>query len=69
MLILAKMLEKHPALDQAFQHYEQKRKPDSKALIKLVQTVFPEQFNHRPLRTIIWSIGFQVRKGLHRFVP
>ncbi|WP_417608347.1 FAD-dependent oxidoreductase [Parasphingorhabdus sp.] len=69
LLILAKMLENHPALDQAFQQYEQQRKPESKALAKLVQTVFPEQYNHRPLRTIIWAIGFQVRKGLHKVVP
>lgn len=56
-------------LDQACSAYERERLPESAALVRLVQTVFPEQYGHRPWRLRAWAVGFMARKLLNAVAP
>ncbi len=56
-------------LSQALPHYQNLRKPDIKALIRLVQISYPWQYNQDPLRKRLWSINFFLRLLLNRFFP
>ena len=56
-------------LKSALPLYESLRSSDTKALVSLVQTAFPWQYNQAPLRTKLWSINFFVRLILSRLLP
>lgn len=49
--------------------YERARLPESAALVRLVQTVFPEQYGHMPWRLKLWAVGFLARKLLNKVAP
>ena len=46
-------------VEQAATHYETKRLPEARALVRLVRTVFPYQYNHVP-----WRFGVSLAKIL-----
>ncbi|MGK7914516.1 MAG: FAD-dependent oxidoreductase, partial [Prochloraceae cyanobacterium] len=49
--------------------YESLRSSDVKALIRLVQTTYPWQYNQAPLRKRLWNIKFLLWLILSRFLP
>ena len=67
--ILADYLIENPDHSAAIAGYEKQRPPESAALVRLVQTVFPEQYNTRPWAFRKWVAGFFARKALHPIVP
>lgn len=67
--VLACILSCQPQLGKALPAYEKAKLPDSAALTRLVQKTFPEQYNHRPVRMLIWILGFFTRRGLNRIAP
>jgi kynurenine 3-monooxygenase len=70
LFCLAGHIEATPdQLEAACTAYEAARLPQSAALVRLVQTVFPEQYGQSPMRLKLWIIGFAVRKLLHRLAP
>jgi 2-polyprenyl-6-methoxyphenol hydroxylase-like FAD-dependent oxidoreductase len=70
LFCLAGHLEATPdRLDAACAAHERQRLPQSAALVRLVQTVFPEQYGHLPWRLKGWIAGFALRKLLHRLAP
>ncbi len=52
-----------------FKRYEQHRLVESEALVKLVQTVFPYQYNQSPWRMKMWVIRFLLQHTLHKLLP
>ena len=67
---LARHVEAVPDdLQRACSAFENQRLPQSAALVRLVQTVFPEQYGHMPWRLKLWVAGFAVRTLLHRLAP
>jgi 2-polyprenyl-6-methoxyphenol hydroxylase-like FAD-dependent oxidoreductase len=66
---LAGHLETTPDLAAACAAYEAQRLPQNAALVRLVQTVFPEQYGHSPKRLKLWIFGFAVRQLLNRLAP
>lgn len=70
LLWLARHLENGPdSLANACAAYETERLPQGAALVRLVQTVFPEQYGHLPWRLKLWIAGFLLRKVLHKAAP
>ncbi|MCG8442792.1 MAG: FAD-dependent monooxygenase, partial [Caulobacterales bacterium] len=70
LLALEAALSAHPGdLEAGAQAYETARLPESASLVRLVQTVFPEQYNHRPARLKLWILGFATRAILNRVAP
>jgi len=70
LLCLARHLENTPGkLQTACSNFEKERLPQNAALVRLVQTVFPEQYGHMPWRLKLWIFGFVVRKLLNRIAP
>jgi 2-polyprenyl-6-methoxyphenol hydroxylase-like FAD-dependent oxidoreductase len=70
LLCLARHLEDSPdTLENACAAYETERLPQSAALVRLVQTVFPEQYGHIPWRLKLWIAGFLLRKLLNKAAP
>ncbi len=70
LFCLAAHLETAPErLESACAAFETERLPQSAALVRLVQTVFPEQYGHSPKRLKLWIFGFAVRKLLNRAAP
>ena len=53
----------------ATRSYAEKRLPEAKALVRLVQTVFPEQYATRKWATRKWAAQFILTKLLHKIVP
>lgn len=45
------------------------RQPDSEGVVMLVQTAFPEQYNHRPWAMRRWVAGFMASQALHKLAP
>ncbi|MFZ4689488.1 MAG: FAD-dependent oxidoreductase [Polymorphobacter sp.] len=67
---LAGHLEATPgSLEAACAAFERQRLPQSAALVRLVQTVFPEQYGHMPWRLKLWIAGFAVRRLLNLVAP
>lgn len=67
---LAQQIAESPdSLDKSCSAYERERLPESAALVRLVQTVFPEQYGHRPWRLRVWTLGFVTRKLLNKVAP
>ncbi|MDJ0715226.1 MAG: NAD(P)/FAD-dependent oxidoreductase [Prochloraceae cyanobacterium] len=56
-------------LSSALPLYESGRTSDIKALIRLVQTTYPWQYNQDPLRNQLWRIKFLVWLIFSRFLP
>ena len=56
-------------LKSALPLYESWRSSDIKALIRLVQTTYPWQYNQAPLRNRLWRIKFLIWLILSRFLP
>ena len=56
-------------LDAALRAYEHERLPDSAALVRLVQTVYPYQYNHAPWRLRLWTAKFVLSMLMHKALP
>eukprot|EP00882_Tetradesmus_deserticola_P005981 GHRQ01006298.1.p1 GENE.GHRQ01006298.1~~GHRQ01006298.1.p1 ORF type:complete len:342 (+),score=172.70 GHRQ01006298.1:94-1026(+) len=56
-------------LAQALPAYEQQRMPDSEALVKLVQTGYPLQYNQYPLLSVMWNLRFIAHALVHKLLP
>ncbi|NEQ87861.1 MAG: FAD-binding monooxygenase, partial [Moorea sp. SIO2I5] len=56
-------------LSEALPRYQNLRKPDIKALIRLVQISYTWQYNQDHLRKKIWIINFFMRLLLNRLFP
>lgn len=69
LFCLAGHLETTDDLETACTAHEAARLPQSAALVRLVQTVFPEQYGHSPTRLKLWIAGFAVRQLLNRIAP
>jgi len=46
--------------------YEKARLPNNRALVRLVQTVFPYQYNQVPWRLKLWMLKFVMQLGLNK---
>ena len=66
---LETFLRDNPDTSDAFTQYQQHRLVESKALVKLVQTVFPYQYNQSPWRMKTWVIRFLIQRALHKLMP
>jgi len=66
---LALEFEKGDDWREATQCYAAARLPESKSLVRLVQTVFPEQYSTRKWATRRWVAFFMVQTLLNRIVP
>lgn len=66
---LADYLLEEPDHGAAVSAYAKARQPESAALVRLVQTVFPEQYNTRPWAMRKWIAGFLARRVLHPIIP
>jgi kynurenine 3-monooxygenase len=67
--VLGDIVAASPDLGTAAAEYERRRLPESAALVRLVQTVFPYQYNQSPWRLYLWVAGFFSRNLLHRAFP
>ena len=67
--MLATALTNDPDWRAAVQTYATKRLPESKALVRLVQTVFPEQYGTRPWAMKRWVAKFLVGSLLNKLAP
>lgn len=67
--LLALELETNPDWRAASREFATKRLPENKALVRLVQTTFPEQYATRPWAMRRWVAGFMLRLVLHRIAP
>ncbi len=67
LFVLDKTLESNPDdLAVALSTYEKEKVPENAALVRLVQTVHPYQYNQVPWRLKLWMIGFVAREILHK---
>lgn len=53
----------------AGERYQDERAPEGAALVRLVQTVHPYQYNQKPWRLKLWSVGFMVRLLFNKLLP
>ncbi|MEL7188927.1 MAG: NAD(P)/FAD-dependent oxidoreductase [Pseudomonadota bacterium] len=67
--LLAQEIETSDNWREAADTYAVKRLPESKALVRLVQTVFPEQYSTRKWATRKWTLKFVVQRVLNMIVP
>ena len=70
VLILSQMLEAHedkPIV--ATRGFEIQQKPERSALVKLVQSVAPYQYDQIPWRLKLWALKFFAVKSLHGALP
>jgi 2-polyprenyl-6-methoxyphenol hydroxylase-like FAD-dependent oxidoreductase len=70
VFILARHLEatsNNPA--SAAQAFDQEQAKERAALVKLVQTVAPYQYNQTPWKLKLWALRFFAVKGLNRVLP
>lgn len=66
---LEEHLESDLSTSDAFLNYEKNRLVESKSLVKLVQTVFPYQYNQSPWRMKTWVVRFLIQRALHKVMP
>jgi len=55
--------------EAASRAFDKEQAPERAALVRLVQTVAPYQYNQRPWSTRIWALQFFAVEALHRLVP
>ena len=67
--VLAQHLESGDALPTALERYAKAQQPEIEALVRLVQTVFPEQYATRKWALRRWMLGFAVRGALNKIMP
>lgn len=53
----------------AAQRYDMEQAKEREALVKLVQTVAPYQYNQVPWKLKLWALKFFAVKGLHKILP
>ncbi len=63
------LAQSHDDLKSALPRYESWRTSDIKALIRLVQTTYPWQYNQAPFRKRLWNIKFLIWLILSRLLP
>jgi len=64
---LGKSLEtSRPDFTTAFEKYEANRLPESRALVRLVRSVFPYQYNHVPWRLKVSITKLLLQMMIHR---
>ena len=56
-------------LPETVRKFDQDQLPERRALVKLVQTVAPYQYNHLPNKLKIWALKFFAVKGLNKLLP
>ncbi|MEM6683183.1 MAG: NAD(P)/FAD-dependent oxidoreductase [Pseudomonadota bacterium] len=56
-------------VDAAAAAFDVDQKPERAALVKLVQTVAPYQYNQTPWKLKLWALRFFAVKGLNRLLP
>ncbi|MEM9530600.1 MAG: NAD(P)/FAD-dependent oxidoreductase [Pseudomonadota bacterium] len=56
-------------LPAAVRQYDESQASERRALVKLVQTVAPYQYNHRPTALKLWALRFFGVTLLHRLLP
>ena len=49
--------------------YQEQRLPNNASLTRLVQTVAPYQYNHKPWHLRKWILMFMIQHGLHKIMP
>jgi len=66
---LSVALEAQHSLETAIEQYAEAHQPEMQAMVRLVQTVFPEQYATRKWAMRRWMAGFAARGALHRLAP
>ncbi|SIN64174.1 2-polyprenyl-6-methoxyphenol hydroxylase [Parasphingorhabdus marina DSM 22363] len=56
-------------LEEVCHTYEKQRLPNNASLTRLVQTVAPYQYNHKPWHFRKWLLMFMIQLGLNRIMP
>lgn len=70
IVVLNKTLDEcNDDLTKALPLYEERRMPDIKALIKIMQFAFPYQYNQDALGKNLWMVNFAIRIGLNKLMP
>jgi len=67
LFVLNEELDKSESdLTAACENFQEIRLPENKSLVRLVQTVFPYQYNQSPWHLRLWAAKFMIQLGIHK---